>query len=752
MLTRQSTDPPNPSVSSSKRFSSRAPQPTVVSPVASTSAGGGGPPPPPVVPPLPAYPPPPSPASRAMQPPPLPGQSGHAPSTSQHNRDGSSLPNGNSLSESSSGAAGAQSGPLHFAPGPAQDLPHQAAPGSSYRNLTSEQEAVPGEAARGIGGEAPDSPAQYAPAPFGFPPPVTGGRWSSSTVNGGAGPPARAGSSPEPAGDVIDLTTSSPPASSRQRRLVPAAEASGLILPGSRAAATRQGSARRAATHGAAMTLSSGDDSDDSDWAPLASTSRARPSNATASTGPSAFAASSNGRRRPPPRRATRFNALGPNLTDSDSEIEVVSERPATQSEREDLRSRLPWMNLDTGGRFSRSGGVERSSPPRRSTRLQAGADAAPTNRRDDPEEADLAFARALAEAEASDLGLQDYLDAQHSAQRQRGAPPPSSRGGEIPASWYAGRGGAAASRGRGFRGLFGGNVGHQIGALLGEVFSDPMMHSLGGGLWGGGRQYLGGYGSTAAALGGYGGAGPMGGWGGAAKVKAASKKYGVRMSHPSTVEKGFSRDIVEPRDPDAPAPALPDVSTSASKKGRAKNPKPQEELEPVCASCLETLVLSGTGDKKVFALCCGHVVCAKCLNAAKARCRAIREQEKGGWVLDDDDDSPRKGKRKANEMPGTLSLADEEDEDDADGLYEPNGDIPVSGRSPKRRKPNGVDQLAAGATTSTKGKGKGKAKSRADQTGVEEDWTTCPVATCDGKGSDLLAEEGWSRPYELFT
>lgn len=294
---------------------------------------------------------------------------------------------------------------------------------------------------------------------------------------------------------------------------------------------------------------------------------------------------------------------------------------------------------------------------------------------------------------------------------------------------------------------------------------------------------------------GGGGPAGAAGGWGGAAKVKAASKKYGVRMSHPGPVERGFSRDIVEPRDhPDgAPPPPLPPAAASSTKKSRSRTAaavaaKPTEELEPVCASCLETLLLSGTGNKKVFALRCGHSVCAKCLEEAKERCRAIRAQEKGGCVLDDSTGTcsssaaaapapatrangastlsnaskgkdKRKGKGKnpiaLDLESGTQSNSSEfylssSDSDDDDSGYTIRGD---SARHPpaKRRRTDDGGTTAA-SNGSTKGKGKGKGKSRADETGVEEDWTTCPVLTCDGKGSDLLAEEGWAKPFEFFT
>ncbi|POY74964.1 hypothetical protein BMF94_1940 [Rhodotorula taiwanensis] len=503
------------------------------------------------------------------------------------------------------------------------------------------------------------------------------------------------------------------------------------------------------------MVISSDDDdSDDPDYT-TAPSGRAGPSSYT---GPSAFHPAANvgrARRALPTRaaRATRFEAAY--ATDSDSEIEVVSERPASRSPPPPL---LPARPPPPRARYSEFGAPIASPPPfivpdgatpttgtssrrrsnpRRSTRIQAGADA-PMNLPDDPVEADAALARALAQADANDRGVQDYLAGQTYG---RGSGGPSrgiaSRGGRGGAA----RGGAAADGGgRGYRGLM-----SDQGLI--DLLMTSGYEALGGALWRGGINVFGGAGSLSGAYygggGGYGG--PAGGWGGAAKVKAASKKYGVRMSHPTPVEKGFSRDIVEPRDPDAP---VPDPSTTtATKKSRSK--KPTEELEPVCASCLETLLLSGSGDKKVFGLRCGHVVCARCLNEAKGRCRAIREQEKGGWVVDSNGLATNgykaatgKGKGKVPEMPGTLSLDDDDNDEPA-----PEPDATSSSRPAKRRRPNGSDS----ALPSTSSKGKGKGKSRADETGVEEDWTTCPVVTCDGKGSDLLAEEGWARPYEVF-
>lgn len=244
------------------------------------------------------------------------------------------------------------------------------------------------------------------------------------------------------------------------------------------------------------------------------------------------------------------------------------------------------------------------------------------------------------------------------------------------------------------------------------------------------------------------------GGWGGAAKVRAANKKYGVKMSHPLPIQRGFSRDIIEPiaandADPETREAGSPPTKRLKKYKAKEKDDIEIQEMEPVCASCLGRLQL-GSEDKdgKVWALHCGHVVCGKCLREAKTRCEDILEKERGGWVmnvdLDDDDSvkvggvdevmaSPKKGKGQKRgivmEGGGTVPIIDGPDPDDD-----------------KSRKPDRVE-TRSGKTK----KGKGKSKSAQDQTGVEEDWTTCPVSTCAGQGNDLLAEKGWSRPFELY-
>ncbi|GJN94134.1 hypothetical protein Rhopal_007208-T1 [Rhodotorula paludigena] len=551
--------------------------------------------------------------------------------------------------------------------------------------------------------------------------------------------------------DVIDLTSSSPPP--RWRTLPGAARASGLSFPGSgsgsgfnpargfpassprmtraTAAARRDGSAARAEE----LTLSSGDeDSTDESYRP------------SPSAGPSSLAP----RAGPGPRSSTlaRHTATSLATSDSDSDIEIISQGP--------VRPRLPngapraygFNDVLVGspppfvvppGATATSSSSSSRQPARRSTRRGTGAADA---------DADARLAHELAAEDGGVIDADDYVAAQaralnrannHSAGARHGF------GGVFSRSSTGGAGGAA-----------GAGAGYSFADVMGSFgFATELFGGLsywpgagGGGFGSAAQAYLGGFGfggAGGAGGGGY-GATPPGGWGGAAKVRAASRKYAVRMSHPDRVERGFSRDIVEPPDPDAAdaaavvSPARKKAKTGSS-KGKDKDPV---ALEPVCASCLDPLVLGGEGAQKVFALRCGHVVCARCLGDARARCREIRDAEKGRWYLDVDDGpaagkgrTKDKGKGKGKAPAVTLETDDEADDERSAAKNGVNGKAAATGKA---------------STAKTKSMGsKGKAKSRADETGVEENWTSCPVATCDGRGSDLLATDGWARPFELF-
>ncbi|KAM0749664.1 hypothetical protein T439DRAFT_36354 [Meredithblackwellia eburnea MCA 4105] len=198
-----------------------------------------------------------------------------------------------------------------------------------------------------------------------------------------------------------------------------------------------------------------------------------------------------------------------------------------------------------------------------------------------------------------------------------------------------------------------------------------------------------------------------------------SGKKYGVRMSHPNKIPEGFSRNIVNPPEEGEEEPA-PVAAPSRKKKGKraAVSPaKPKEDEVPACASCLEPLLLNQVGERRIWVLRCGHVVCGKCIGDAKMRCEEIKEAErKSRWTMDVD--GKGKGKGKASDV---ITFDDKEE-----------AEIGGSGKGKKL--------------------GKGKEKSRASETGIEENWTTCPVVGCEGAQSDLLAgDDDYSRPFEAF-
>ncbi|GAA5923110.1 hypothetical protein JCM1841_000072 [Sporobolomyces salmonicolor] len=547
--------------------------------------------------------------------------------------------------------------------------------------------------------------------------------------------------------DMIDLTSSSPPTrtrplSSRFPHLAlpgtsasapPGPSTSNAIPDMSTSSAARRSPNRRASAANGALLLSSDDDDDAGSYQRVA--------------GPS----TGTGTRRTRP-------AAGDDSDDSD--IVIVSEGPARSTSRAG-GSRVN-IRPSTAVRFARPP----ASPPPfvvppRSTATTAGGAAGPSfatrSRRaattaTSTSASDQAEARRLAAqyaAEEGASGSNDYIAAQARAFEDARDSPRSFGFGAPP-----------RTGGRAGGGIFAGL--DRLMAMSPEGFSPgslfATLYGLGaGGGWSGGLQGL--YAAGAPA-------GATGGWGGAAKVKAATKKYGVRMSHPVPVERGFARDLVEPgADLDAPTAA----KKARKGKGKARQEPPREELVPVCAACLAPLILGGEGGQKVMALCCGHVVCKKCLGEARARCEEIRATEKGRWVMDVEGENEGgggagrrgqaskgsgKGKGKANAV---LTLL--EDDSDPDDLYataadsadsDPSSDF-ASTMAAGAPRPLAPVPTEASATSKPKAKTKGKSRSRADETGVEENWTTCPVATCDGRGSDLLASEGWGRVFELY-
>lgn len=241
--------------------------------------------------------------------------------------------------------------------------------------------------------------------------------------------------------------------------------------------------------------------------------------------------------------------------------------------------------------------------------------------------------------------------------------------------------------------------------------------------------------------------------WGGGVfypKPLPKGRKYAVRVSHPRKMEVGFSRDIIPPPELDDSPPPPP---TAPLRKSTAKaNQLPPEPLEPICASCLEPLFLAQTGEKRPWGLKCGHVVCGKCIGDAKMRCEEMAAAErKARWTMDIDADEVEvevagKGKGKGKELI-VLDDEDEDDQDDQDSI------IVSKSLRPKTRATKPLPKKSSkGKASKLDPKGKGKSRSMATETGVEENWTTCPVEGCGGEGTDLLAKEGDYRgAFELF-
>ncbi|GAA6015959.1 hypothetical protein JCM10207_006820 [Rhodosporidiobolus poonsookiae] len=552
---------------------------------------------------------------------------------------------------------------------------------------------------------------------------------ASTSASALAGPsPSAAGPSGSASAAVIDLTSSSPPSS--HRRLVPALRASGLAYPGappsastSNAAAgpsrnTRASAAARRTrfSEGGALVLGS-DDEDEIEY-------RAVPRGA--STG------------------ATPTGALL--MDDSDSDIEIVSERPAQGTpDRPLYRHSPPPFILPTSNYTRTSASSSRGNPQTRS------------RARFPRSESDTTAARVAADAAHARRLAEQFEREDAAAAAATRAPPHGVRGGRrgFGGIFSPGAGGAGDDLDGGAGGL-GAGLRDTLQYLSGG--NDYVFAVMGGGFWSG-AMHGGGAGPGLYGLYG-GGVGPAntGGWGGAAKVKAASKKYGVRMSHPAPVEKGFRREIVEPPEEGAAPPPA-----KKAKKGKGKAvAEPAEEEVPVCASCLDALFLGGEGTRKVFALKCGHVVCAGCLDAAKERARdelaaagaakakargkqpasaaAAKGKSKGKGK------APRRRFGRADDDDFHLTSSDDElDDADAPDSFDASFDSDsYSGDDPFAR------SRAAPSKPEPK-KDKGKARSRADETGVEERWTACPVASCDGRGGDVLAEIGWARPFEVF-
>ncbi|KAK4054017.1 hypothetical protein OIO90_003662 [Microbotryomycetes sp. JL221] len=235
---------------------------------------------------------------------------------------------------------------------------------------------------------------------------------------------------------------------------------------------------------------------------------------------------------------------------------------------------------------------------------------------------------------------------------------------------------------------------------------------------------------------------GGAGGAAGAPKPRPA-KRYTVKTSHPRKLEPGFMRDIVSPEDQRekialnnkkaATLNGLPNKKRKRAKVGPGA-PASDVEVEPVCASCLTRLLLAQSDDGRLWALKCGHVVCGKCIGQAKERCVEISQRDKAAarWK----ESAAARAKR-------ILVVDDSDDEDDLD-FVATDDDSDEARRTNRKRAKLALDVSKTDtASASTSSSGKGKSRSRADETGIEEDWTACPVTDCSGEGTNLLAPAG---------
>ncbi|GAA5844113.1 hypothetical protein JCM11251_001823 [Rhodosporidiobolus azoricus] len=721
----------------------------------------------------------PAPGTRAMAPPLLPPASPAASSSGLASFASSSGAGcgGASSAPAGSGTGGDASAAATSAAGPSSVVAPAAAP----------PPAVPAFPLPTPGASAPHVTSPYAT------------RTSRSVAFAGSAAPRTSPDSlerPAPRNrghNVIDLTSSSPPPSNRSRRLVPAAERSGLVFPGAAGAAgpSNVGATTSGGGHDTrpAEVLELSNDTDsDLEYADLprgggAGSDRWAERLELLPRGGSGGSGASGGR-----QAASETMELS-----DDSDLEIVSERPPVESLPRRLRVASPPPFIVPPGSTSTSTAAAGPSSNLRSRPSRFGVPTASTsNSNVDSTASDAAFARRLAAAEAAAArSRREYLDDDDEDERWAAeyVAAQQARYAGFDDSTAGGAGRGAGGRGRGgYGGIFsraaglGGSYLDQIAAALPQ----GMYAYAEGGFWPGGSigglAGLFGMGSGGG-RGGYGGsAGPSAGWGGAAKVKAASKKYGVTMSHGrGGVEKGFSRDIIEPLE-DGVAPPPPKKKAKTSAKGKAKAADQEvivEEQVPVCASCLDPLFLGGEGARKVYALKCGHVVCAKCLDEAKERCRAAKGTT--DIMVDAGVRSGKKEKAKGKRAVKIVAPATAKKENGATKgkgksvAFTANTASDIAVDADFEMTPSELDALDGGAgflsseldfdtsslsssrpshtapAPAPSAKAKGKARSRSDETGIEEDWTVCPVASCDGKGGNVLAQGGWARPYELF-
>lgn len=269
---------------------------------------------------------------------------------------------------------------------------------------------------------------------------------------------------------------------------------------------------------------------------------------------------------------------------------------------------------------------------------------------------------------------------------------------------------------------------------------------------------------------------GPGGVFNGRRKVR----NYSVRHSHPKFDKrkcKGFERDVVPPPEPtdeekvaaSAPVPAKLDKG-----KGKAKAEDSDSDIEklpnkaqgnsdippldlnaapaearktrkvhvPVCASCLSPLYLNEPAKARPHLLVCGHVVCASCIRAAKARVEAWYDAQDSIPVPqleeedEDSDDSgvdmPGKGKWKGSDLNERFEVVE--------------GSSAQAGQK-RKRAPNGRLPAIAPVHDRNRKARPGTAASSARSTPAAQTAAAAGRAKDKGKGKAVVHDEEEWRP-----
>lgn len=109
-------------------------------------------------------------------------------------------------------------------------------------------------------------------------------------------------------------------------------------------------------------------------------------------------------------------------------------------------------------------------------------------------------------------------------------------------------------------------------------------------------------------------------------------QSYDPKWTHPHPVEPGFTHDIIEP-------PV--EIDTYFDDKAVVTGPLP--DTTPICAGCRHALVTGASGDQRIWALPCGHVIDGRCIDRLSGLTPAssLEEMEGSGY-------SQGKGKAKA--------------------------------------------------------------------------------------------------------